>query len=117
MFYFDWLKVDGMGFFDKLKKGLKVEKTWGGKPTRPESEGAPMPRAQGRYGRLAAWIKTTYGSRFRDGATSIEVETLLQNLLKELETTEDFKKHPKIANGFRAYIGQKKYGDLVRVTE
>jgi hypothetical protein len=75
-----------MGFFDKLKKGLKVEKTWG-KPTRPEPERAPIPRAQSRYGSLAAWIKTTYGNRFRDGATSTEVETQLQNLLKELETT------------------------------
>ena len=106
-----------MGFFDKLKKGFKVEKTWGGKPTHPEPEGAPSPRAQGRYGRLAAWIKTTYGTRFRDGATSTEVEMQLQNLLKELETTPDFKKHPKIANGFRAYISERKYGDLVRVTE
>ena len=106
-----------MGFFDKLKKGLKVEKTWGGKPTHPEPERAPMPRTQSRYGRLAAWIKTTYGNRFRDGVTSTEVETQLQNLLKELETTEDFKKYPKIANGFRAYISERKYGDLVRVIE
>ena len=45
------------------------------------------------------------------------MEAQLQNLLKELETTEDFKKHPKIANGFRAYISEKKYGDLVRVIE
>jgi hypothetical protein len=45
------------------------------------------------------------------------VETQLQNLLKELETTEDFKKYPKIANGFRAYISEKRYGDLVRVIE
>jgi len=110
-----------MGFLDKLKKGVKVEwkaeKTWGKKEDRPESERAPMPRAQSRYGRLAAWIKTTYGTRFREGATSTEVETQLQNLLKELETTDDFKKYPKIANGFRAYISERKYGDLVRVTE
>ena len=106
-----------MGFFDKLKKGLKVEKTWGRKPTRPEPERAPIPRAQSRYDRLAAWIKTTYGNRFRDGVTSTEVETQLQNLLKELETTEDFKKYPKIANGFRAYISERKYGDLFRVIE
>jgi hypothetical protein len=106
-----------MGFFDKFKKGWKVEKTWGNKATPPEPERAPIPSAQNRYGRLAAWIKTTYGNRFRDGATSTEVETQLQNLLKELETTEDFKKHPKIANGFRAYISERRYGDLVRVIE
>jgi len=106
-----------MSIFDKLKKSWKVEKTWGKKPGPPKSERAAMPGAQSRYGRLAAWIKTTYGNRFRDGATSVEVETQLQNLLKVLETTEDFKKHPKIANGFRAYISERKYGDLVRVVE
>jgi hypothetical protein len=114
-------KVEVMGIFDKLKKGWKVEKTWektwGNKPPPPEPERAPTQGGQGRYGRLAAWIKTRYGNRFRDGATSIEVEAQLQNLLKELETTEDFKKYPKIANGFRAYISEKKYGDLVRVIE
>jgi hypothetical protein len=111
-----------MGIFDKLKKGWKAEKTWnartwGNKPPAPEPERASTQGEQGRYGRLAAWIKTRYGDRFRDGATSVEVETQLQNLLRELETTEDFKKHPKIANGFRAYISEKKYGDLVRVIE
>ena len=109
-----------MSIFDKFKKGWKSEKTWGktwgNKPTAPETE-ARAQEAQGRYGRLAVWIKTRYGNRFRDGATNTEVEAQLQNLLKELETTEDFKKYPKIANGFRAYISEKKYGDLVRVSE
>ena len=110
-----------MGIFDKLKKGWKVEKTWektwGNKPTPPEPERVAPQGGEGRYGRLAAWIKTRYGNRFINGATSTEVETQLQNILKELETTEDFKKYPKIANGFRAYISEKKYGDLVRVSE
>jgi hypothetical protein len=113
--------VEDMGLFDKFKKGWKVgktwEKTWGNKSTTPEQERAPPQGEQGRYGRLAAWIKTRYGNRFMDGATSTEVETQLENILKELETTEDFKKHPKMATGFRTYISDKKYGDLVRVSE
>lgn len=79
---------------------------------RPE-EGA----AESRYCRLAAWIKTTYGNRFRDGLTSVEVEAQLESVFKELDTKGAFKKHPKIANGFRAYISQRKYGDLVKVRE
>jgi len=106
-----------MGILDKLKKGWEVKKSWEiGKsttqPTRP-----PYPVARGRYGRLAAWIKTRYGNRFRDGTTSVEVETQLENIFKELETEGVFRKHPKIANGFRAYINGRKYGDLVKVSE
>jgi len=106
-----------MGILDKLKKGWEVKKTWGtAKPT-TEPGRAPMPGARSRYNRLAAWIKTRYGNRFRDGAPSAEVETQLQSILRELEAQGAFAKHPKIANGFRAYISERKYGDLVRVTD
>lgn len=106
-----------MGIFDKLKKGFEIKKTWGTKPpTQPENR-PPSPGADGRYGRLAAWIKTNYGSRFTEGATSAEVEAQLRSILAELEAKGAFQKHPKIANGFRAYISERKYGDLVRVSE
>jgi hypothetical protein len=106
-----------MGIFDKLKKGWEIKKTWGTKsPTQPEPEPTP-PETHGRYGRLAAWIKTNYGSRFREGVTSDEVEAQLRSILGELEAKGAFKKHLKIANGFRAYISEKKYGDLVKVSE
>lgn len=72
---------------------------------------------QSRYYRLAAWIKTRYGNRFRDCVKSVDVETQLENIFKELETKGVFKKNPKIAKGFRAYISERKYGDLVRVIE
>lgn len=105
-----------MGILDKLKKGLEVKKTWGTKPTtRPER--APMPGAGSRYDRLAAWIKIRYGNRFRDGAPSAEVEAQLENIFRELEAQGTFAKHPKIANGFRAYISERKYGDLVRTID
>lgn len=106
-----------MGIFNKFKKGWEIKKTWGTKPpTQPEPKPTP-PETQSRYGRLAAWIKINYGSRFREGATSVEAETQLTNILGELEAKGAFKKHPKIANGFRAYISEKKYGDLFKVSE
>lgn len=102
-----------MGLLDKLKKGIETTIKSTTKPVQ-----APTPAAKhGRYGRLAAWIKTRYGNRFRDGFTNVEVEAQLENIFKELETQGTFKKHPKIANGFKAYINERKYGDLVRVSE
>jgi hypothetical protein len=72
---------------------------------------------EGGYERLTAWIKTRYGNRFRDGQKNVEVESQLESIFKEREAKGDFKKHPKIANGFRIYIDQKKYGDLVKVSQ
>lgn len=108
--------IENMGILDKLKKGWKVEKTWGTKPTTVPGR-APMPGARSRYDRLAAWIKTRYRNQFRDGMNSFEVETQLTNIFRDLESKGAFRKHPKIANGFRAYISERKYGDLVKVAE
>jgi len=103
-----------MGFLEKLKKSLEEAKKL---TTQPSSAPKPPSVAHSRYERLAAWIKTRYGNRFRDGVKSIEVEAQLQNIFKELETKGAFKKYPKIANGFRAYINERKYGDLVKVID
>lgn len=109
--------MHSMGIFDKLKKGWGIGKTWGSKTsTQPEPARTPPP-THDRYGRLAVWIKTHYGNRFREGATSVEVEAQLRSILGELEAKGAFSKHPKIANGFRAYISERKYGDLVRISE
>jgi hypothetical protein len=102
-----------MGFLDKLKKSLEEAKKAATQPAH-----APTPQAtRSAYGSLAAWIKTRYGNRFRGGVTSADVATQLENILKELETKGAFKKYPKIANGFRAYINERKYGDLVKVID
>lgn len=106
-----------MGIFDKLKKGWEIKKTWGTKSSTPPEPAPTPPVTHGRYGRLAAWIKTNYGSRFREGVASGEVEAQLRNIFGELEAKGAFKKHPKIANGFRAYISERRYGDLVKVSE
>jgi len=102
-----------MGFLDKLKKKLEETAKATTQPAR-----APTPREiRSAYISLAAWIKTNYGKRFRNGTTSAEVETQLQNIIKELEARGVFRKYPQIANGFRAYINERKYGDLVRVID
>jgi len=98
-----------MGFLDKLKKKLEEARV----TTTPQR----APTRHSRYESLAAWIKTRYGKRFREGSTSAEVETHLENIFKELEAQGAFRKHPKIANGFRAYISERQYGDLVRVID
>jgi len=106
--------------FRDIFKGLKgeIEKRARTQEEQKREEAQPEEgAAQSRYYRLAAWIKTRYGNRFREGLKSVEVETQLENVFKELETKGAFKKYPKIANGFRAYISERKYGDLVRVTE
>ncbi len=107
-----------MGIFDKLKKGWEVKKTWETKKSSTQPERAPTPpETRSRYGRLVAWIKANYGSRFKEGVPSVEVEAQLKSILGELEAKGAFKKYPKIANGFRAYISERKYGDLVKVSE
>jgi hypothetical protein len=106
--------MKSMGFLDKIKKSLEEAKKL---TTQPARAPTPSSGAYSRYERLAAWIKTRYGNRFRDGVKNSEVEAQLQNIFKELETKGAFRKYPKIANGFRTYINEKKYGDLVRVIE
>jgi hypothetical protein len=110
-----------MVFRDLFKK-VKDEvdkRTLGQQPQRREQEGQRSQNEgeEGQYQCLAAWIKTRHGNRFRDGQTTSEVEAQLQNILKELEAKGQFQKHPKIANGFRAYISQRKYGDLVKASQ
>ncbi len=67
------------------------------------------------YGRLAMWIKSNYGSRFRKGSTTEEVKQQLERVLRERERMGDFRDNPAIYKGFRAYIDKKEYGDLVRI--
>jgi len=106
--------------FRDILKGLKgeIEKRTrpGEQPTQEEAQ--PTRVAEGRrYLRLSAWLKQNYRSRFRDGSTTAEVQSQLENIFKELEARGDFRKNPKIVKGFRAYIDGKQYGDLVRVSQ
>ena len=71
----------------------------------------------GRYGRLAAWIKSNYGDRFQDVSTTDEVNEQLEQILKERERKGDFRDSPGVLRGFKSYINKKEYGDLVRISE
>jgi hypothetical protein len=111
--------------FRKLIKGLKkeaekiIEEV---QELEEEQKGAveeevTVTPSYGRYGRLAAWIKSNYGNRFRDGSTTEEVKQQLERVLRERERMGDFEYYPAIMRGFRAYIDRREYGDLVRISE
>jgi len=73
--------------------------------------------SEGRYGRLASWIKNNYGNRFQNVSTTDEVKEQLEQILKERERKGDFRDFPEVYKGFKAYIEKKEYGDLVRINE
>jgi hypothetical protein len=72
-------------------------------------------RRTGKYGKLAAWIKSNYGNNFRDGQTSDEVKNELEKVFRELEAKKSLSGTAK--QGFRTFIDTRKYGDLVKVRE
>jgi len=75
----------------------------------------PRNRRSGKYGRLAAWIKSNYGNNFRDGQTSDEVKNQLDKILRELDQRGSL--GPDAKRGFKQYIDTRKYGDLVKIRE
>jgi hypothetical protein len=66
-----------------------------------------------RYKRIVKWLKMTYGERF-EGASTEEIEKQLTKILKE-DIEPNFRTEPKYIKGFKNYIAEKQYGDLVRV--
>ena len=72
-------------------------------------------RRSGKYGRLAAWIKSNYGDNFRDGQTSDEVKNQLDRIFRDLDSTGALSGDAKM--GFKTFIDTRKYGDLVKVRE
>ena len=72
-------------------------------------------RRTGKYGRLAAWIKSNYGKNFRDGQTIDEVKNGLDKIFVELESKGSLSGDAK--KGFRTFIDTRKYSDLVKVSE
>src|SRR4030042_2908524 len=73
----------------------------------------PRNRRSGKYGRLAAWIKSNYGNNFRDGQTSDEVKNQLDKILRELDQRGSL--GPDAKRGFRQYIDTRKHGHLVKI--
>ena len=72
-------------------------------------------RRSGKYGRLAAWIKSNYGDNFKDGQTSDEVKNQLDKIFRELDQKGSLS--PDAKRGFRTYIDTRIYGDLIKVRE
>ena len=72
-------------------------------------------RRTGKYGRLAAWIKSNYGDNFRDGQTGDDVKRELDKIFAELDSRGSLSGAAK--QGFRTFIDTRKYGDLVKVRE
>jgi hypothetical protein len=86
------------------------------KTQEPAKQPTPQPKPRKHnYGRLAAWIKTNYGANFRDGQTNDEVKTQLDQIFNKLETSGRLSGDAK--RGFRKYIDNRSYGDLVKVLE
>ena len=86
-------------------------------PVNPVQRNQPQKRNRrtGKYGRLAAWIKSNYGDNFRDGLTSDEVKRELDRVFAQLESNGSLSGDAK--KGFRTFIDTRKYGDLVKVRE
>ena len=110
--------------FKKIQKGAEKRIEEADKESERRREQRPVARREtrpqapsGRYGRLAAWIKSNYGSWFRDGASSEEVYQQLMRVFNERQRRGDFRTNPDIVKGFRAYIERRQYGNLVRVRE
>ncbi|MCX6643312.1 MAG: hypothetical protein NTV15_07975 [Candidatus Bathyarchaeota archaeon] len=70
-----------------------------------------------KYNSLVAWIKSNYGSYLRDGETSEQVNLQLEKILKESERKGDFENNPDALRGFKKYINNRKYGNLVKIRE
>jgi hypothetical protein len=87
-------------------------------PSKPQTQPTVLGkrnRRTGKYGRLAAWIKSNYGNNFQDGQTSDEIKKELDRIYSELDRKGSLSGSAK--TGFRTFIDTRKYGDLVKVRE
>ena len=85
------------------------------KPPEPQKQQEPKRKRKYRYGKLAAWIKSNYGANFKNGQTNDEVKAQLDQLYAKLEASGKLSGDAK--RGFRKYIDNRSYGDLVKVRE
>lgn len=67
-----------------------------------------------RYKRIVRWLKENYGDRFKEGASTDEIEKQLTKIFKE-NIEPNISEPEKYAKGFKNYIEQRQYGDLVGV--
>ena len=111
-----------MSWKDILKgvlQGIGNQQNQGGyrQPYRPPPEPQQRQRTYPKrgYGKIALWLKTRYGNRFSPSSTPAEIENQLTKILEDIQKGRAYRENPKLINGFRAYIAEKKFEDLVRV--
>ena len=109
------LKKEAEKHVQELEEARKKEEQTKRESPKPQTQPAKRNRRNGKYGRLAAWIKSNYGDNFRDGQTSEEVKNELDKVFRELESKGSLSGTAK--QGFRTFIDTRKYGDLVKVRE
>jgi len=113
-----------MSWRDILKKVGEAAAKTTSPPTQPplreqqySQPRQPQPhksRAGHGYSKLVYWIKTHYGNQFVKGMPNDEVEQRLLKIMTELQKTHSLNESSII--GWKAYISQKQYGELVRVS-
>ena len=67
-----------------------------------------------RYKKIARWLKEKYGDQFKEGDSIDEIEKQLTKIFKE-DIEPNFISEPKYVKGWKSYIAQRQYGDLVSV--
>lgn len=82
-----------------------------------EESSQPAPSAslpKKRYRKLAYWLKQNYGDKFRKDASTDELQRILTEIFKK-DIEPNYRSEPKYVKGFKNYIEQRQYGDLVSV--
>lgn len=108
-------RVEGMSLFDTFKKINEAIKS--GQPpvdnkTSKEEPTSSTPKK--RYRKLAYWLKMNYGDQFKKGASTDELQKVLTEIFKK-DIEPNYTSEPKYVKGFKNYIAQRQYGDLVSV--
>jgi hypothetical protein len=103
-----------MPLFDPFKKiSETLSKIQAPPASHPPEQKSSLPSKQ-RYEKIAYWLKAKYGDKFQEGASTDEIEKQLTKIFKE-DIEPKYRSEPKYAKGFKNYIEQKQYGDLVSV--
>jgi len=67
-----------------------------------------------RYKRIVRWLKENYGDQFEEGTPTDEIEKRLSKIFKDV-VEPNYISQPEYVKGWKKYIEQRQYGDLVRV--
>ena len=74
----------------------------------------PKASTKQRYKRIVNWLKANYGDQFKEGTSTDEIEKQLSKIFKDV-VEPNYISQPEYVKGWKKYIEQRQYGDLVRV--